>query len=208
MVPGNGHLFWNEYKWLKKINLHGLITLCLFFGCLFFAPGSLKKASSPSSVTDHLLFNYWLLRGAPLWSSLATVNGFGRRIKIWTWAKHWDSSKEKKPTIVDNTNKKWSSRKRSRKQPTVSFMDTFQDEAEDQVEKKRTRSDFFTQYGALSFWLFLYVPWPGTGTEEGLNNLAICIRKFLVHFEFKVRINVVGRAKTCKNGFEKANFKP
>ena len=26
-------------------------------------------------------------------------------------------------------------------------------------------------------------------------HLAICIRKFLVHFEFKVRINVVGRAK-------------
>ena len=49
--------------------------------------------------------------------------------------------RKKKPTIVDNTNKKGSSRKRSRKQPTVSFMDTFQDESEDQVEKKRTRSD-------------------------------------------------------------------
>ena len=49
--------------------------------------------------------------------------------------------RKKKPTIVDNTNKKGSSRKRTRKQPNVSFMDTFQDEAEDQVEKKRTRSD-------------------------------------------------------------------
>ena len=28
-----------------------------------------------------------------------------------------------------------------RKQPNVIFMDTFQDDAEDQVEKKRTRSD-------------------------------------------------------------------
>ena len=29
-------------------------------------------------------------------------------------------------------------------------------------------------------------------------HLAICIRKFLVHFEFKVRINVIGRAKNLQ----------
>ena len=29
-------------------------------------------------------------------------------------------------------------------------------------------------------------------------HLAICIRKFLVRFEFKVRINVIGRAKNLQ----------
>ena len=33
------------------------IRLCLFFGCLFFEPGSLKNTSSPSSVTTICFFS-------------------------------------------------------------------------------------------------------------------------------------------------------
>ena len=50
------------------------------------------------------------------------------------------SSRKKKPTIVDNTRKKGEGRKRLRK-PSVTFMDTVEDEVEDEVHAKRSRFD-------------------------------------------------------------------
>ena len=38
---------------------------------------------------------------------------------------------------------------------------------------------------------------PGEGLMAS-SHLAICIRELLVHFEFKVRINVVGRVKNLQ----------
>ena len=109
----------------------------------FFAPGSLKKTSSPSSVTTtcFLSIDFFLdPSGAPLGAAWQLSTDLEEESKSEP-EQSIEIVRKKEPTIVDNTNKKGSSRKRSRKQPTVSFMDTFQDEAEDQVEKKRTRSD-------------------------------------------------------------------
>ena len=47
-------------------------------------------------------------------------------------------SQKKKPTTVENTRKKAERRKRSRK-ASPSFMDTLEDEVEDEVQAKRTR---------------------------------------------------------------------
>ena len=112
------------------------IRLCLSYGCLFFlCAWQLKEDIFSLISNDHLLSKYWLLprsKWSTTWSSLATVNWFGRRIKIWTWAKHWDSSKEKNQQLLTT---------QTRKEAAENVQDTFQDEAEDQVEKKRTRSD-------------------------------------------------------------------
>ena len=98
---------------------------------------------SPSSVTTICLFSIDFFldpSGAPLGAAWQLSTDLEEESKSEP-EQSIEIVRKKKTIIVDNTNKKGSSRKRSRKQPTVSFMDTFQDESEDQVEKKRTRSD-------------------------------------------------------------------
>ena len=120
------------------------IRLCLSYGCLFFLCAWQLKEDIFSLISNDSCFlsiDFFLdPSGAPLGAAWQLSTDSEEELKSEP-QQSIEIVRKKKPTIVDNTNKKESSRKRSRKQPTVSFMDTFQDESEDQVEKKRTRSD-------------------------------------------------------------------